>query len=66
MPGKQGGTAKPLKKPKAKEKVEDEVKSLHLQCPIFLLFQSDAAFKEKQKEEAKKAKELKDKIMKKK
>ena len=25
MPGKQGGTAKPLKKPKAKEKVEDEV-----------------------------------------
>lgn len=26
MPGKQGGTAKPLKKPKAKEKVEDEVR----------------------------------------
>jgi len=25
MPGKQGGTAKPLKKPKAKEKVVDEV-----------------------------------------
>ena len=25
MPGKQGGTAKPLKKPKAKEKIEDEV-----------------------------------------
>lgn len=26
MPGKQGGTAKPLKKPKAKEKIEDEAK----------------------------------------
>ena len=25
MPGKQGGTAKPLKKPKAKEKELDEV-----------------------------------------
>jgi len=25
MPGKQGGTAKPLKKPKAKENFEDEV-----------------------------------------
>lgn len=47
MPGKQGGTAKPLKKPKAKEKVVDE---------------SDVAFKEKQKDEAKKANELKAKI----
>ncbi len=75
MPGKQGGTAKPLKKPKAKEKVEDEVQLTNeIYFPfeysrkisiLNFFFQSDLAFKEKQKADAKASQALKDKLVKK-
>lgn len=49
MPGKQGGTVKPLKQPKKEKKELDE---------------ADAAFKDKQKADAKAAADLKAKITK--
>ncbi len=46
MPGKQGGTAKPLKKPKAKEKVEDEVQ---MRRKKFIYFPFENSLRKKKK-----------------
>jgi hypothetical protein len=60
MTGRQGGKAKPLKKPKQGEKVELDVSGFYLFTqPISysFLFQEDLEFKKKKAEEQKKLKE---------